>query len=93
MRLSKPEFWVPTFAIIFLTAFFAVASGGVDPISKNQLRQDLAKPDLIVIDVRQDSDWNSTQWKIPGARREEPSDPRDWMAKYPKDKTIVLYCA
>jgi rhodanese-related sulfurtransferase len=79
-----------------IAIFAASLAGGAEEItviSKDQLKEELTKPDVIVIDVRAPHDWDSTQWKIQGARREPPADVGQWMAKYPMDKKIVLYCA
>ena len=51
------------------------------------------KPDVIIIDVRTNYDWDKSKVKIKGAAREEGMKFGSWMNKYPKDKTIVLYCA
>jgi len=72
------------------TASFAGADN-VTVMSKDQLKAELANPDVIVVDVRVPRDWDSSQWKIQGARRESPDQAS--MAGYPKDKTIVFYCA
>ncbi len=53
----------------------------------------LGKPDVIIIDVRTNYDWDKSKEKIKGAVREEGTKFNSWMKKYPKDKTIVLYCA
>ena len=79
-----------------IAIFAASLAGGAEEItviSKDQLKEELTKPDVIVIDVRAPHDWNSSEWKIQGARRESPAEVEQWVAKYPKDKTIVLYCA
>jgi rhodanese-related sulfurtransferase len=78
--------------IALCVASFAGAASGVTFIGKDQLKKDLENPDVIVIDVRVPPEWNSSQWKIQGARRESPGEVNEWMPKYPKDKTIVLYC-
>ena len=65
---------------------------GVAIISADQLKNDLTRPDVIVIDVRVEAEWNSSQFKIQNAVRESPREVSSWMTKYPKDKTIVLYC-
>jgi len=57
------------------------------------LKAELSKPDVAVIDVRAQHDWDNAQWKIQGAQRQSAAETKDWMGKYPKDKTIVLYCA
>jgi hypothetical protein len=38
-------------------------------------------------------DWADSDLKIKGAVREDPKVFESWANKYPKDKTIVLYCA
>ncbi len=62
-------------------------------ISKDQLKEDISKPTVQIIDVRTEGDWASSPWKIQGAVREDPNTIDQWMTKYPKEKTIVLYCA
>ena len=52
----------------------------------------LNSPDLIIIDVRRERDWKSSSLKIRGATWEDFLDVELWAQKYPKDKTIVLYC-
>lgn len=65
----------------------------VPKMDKEQLKAQLGDKDLIILDVRTESDWKSSQNKILGALRESPNNAEAWMGKYPKDKTIVLYCA
>ncbi len=62
-------------------------------MTKEQLLPLLGKPDVIIIDVRTNYDWDHSKVKIKGAVREEGMKFGSWMNKYPKDKTIVLYCA
>ena len=62
-------------------------------MTKEQLIPMLGKSDVVVIDVRTKYDWDSSKEKIPGAAREEGTRFGSWMKKYPKDKTIVIYCA
>lgn len=65
----------------------------VPRMAKSELKAQLGQSDLIILDVRRDSDWNSSGDKIQGAVRENPGDFKRWADKYPKEKTIVLYCA
>ncbi len=58
-----------------------------------QLSSLLAKPDLVILDVRTPYDWKKSDAKIKGAVREDPMKLGTWMSKYLKDKTLVLYCA
>ncbi len=64
----------------------------VPRISKETLKSELGNPRLVVIDVRTMGDWQSSQWKIQGAVREDPGDVETWQNKYAKDSKIVLYC-
>ena len=65
----------------------------VPRITKEELKEMLANPDLSLVDVRKGSDWKASEVKIKGAIREDPTQVSSWMGKYPKDKTLVFYCA
>ncbi len=62
-------------------------------MTKEELKAMLANPDLVVIDVRYGKDWTDSDLKIKGAIREDPNNIKSWANKYPKNKTLVLYCA
>ena len=62
-------------------------------MTKEQFLPLLGKPDVVVIDVRTAYDWDKSDRKIKGAVREEGMKFASWKDKYPKDKTLVLYCA
>ena len=79
------------FAILF-TACLARAAG-FSYISKEQLKSELTNPDITILDVRTPQDWDSSQWKIQGAQRQSPMDANQWMNRFAKDRTLVLYCA
>jgi hypothetical protein len=81
-----------------LLVFIVLVSGVVRAddtraMTKEQLLPLLGKPDVIIIDVSSVEGWDSRDKKIPGAFREEPMKFESWMNKYPKDKTIILYCS
>lgn len=59
----------------------------------DELKALLGTPDVVIIDVRINGDWNGSTEKILGAVREDPRDVRSWAKKYSKEKTLVLYCA
>jgi rhodanese-related sulfurtransferase len=65
----------------------------VKRISKESLRKVLGNPDVIVVDVRQQKGWNDSDLKIKGAIRENPDHIKEWMKRYPRNKTLVFYCA
>jgi rhodanese-related sulfurtransferase len=83
-------------ALILLNVFIGPIMVHADDgrlMTKEQLRPLLGSPDLIIIDVRTNYDWDNSKTKIKGAVREEGMKFGSWMNKYPKDKTIVIYCA
>jgi len=74
---------------------YATEAGASDAprMPKDELQSRLDDPGVVVIDVRAYTDWVLSAEKIRGAVREDYRDFDDWSAKYPKDKTVVLYCA
>lgn len=60
-------------------------------ITKEGLKSMLGDPDLIIIDVLVQDQWESVDQKIPGAVHENPEEVDSWADKYPKDKSYVLY--
>jgi len=87
--------YAATIVVLLLITLACGVAGADDEhgLTKEQLRSMLGKPDLIIIDVRTNYDWDNSKVKIPGAVREEGMKFGSWMNKYPKDKTIILYCA
>lgn len=75
----------------FLAA--SVSAQDVPRMSPGELAAHLGKADLIVLDVRAEADWKASDKKIQGALREDPRGVGKWAPNYPKEKTIVLYCA
>jgi hypothetical protein len=68
-------------------------SASAPRIAKEELKSMLGDPKLVVVDVRRDKDWNSSEYKIKGAVRGDP-DPREvesWASSYGKDRTFVVY--
>ncbi len=62
-------------------------------VDKDTLKDMLGAPNLLIIDVRQPTDWNGSDKKIQGAVRQEPNQAATWGPNLSKDKKIVLYCA
>jgi hypothetical protein len=83
--------------MLILTVFgacsTAATSKSVPRMAKEELKPMLGKPDIFLVDVRADKDWNDSDLKIRGAVRENPKAIDSWANKYPKDKTLVFYCA
>lgn len=63
----------------------------VPRMSKEELRERLHE--VVILDVRSEKDWNESDLKIQGSRRETPTEESRWIEVYPKDQTYVLYCA
>jgi hypothetical protein len=85
-------------AVTFLAAFANAAKlaqkksfPDIPRITKEELRDKLADPDVVILDVRPEQQWKSSKLKIVGAIHENPAAVESWAGKYPKDKTIVLY--
>lgn len=71
----------------------SVAQSAVEKITKEELRAKLGSPDVVIVDVRLGRDWKASEEKITGAIRVDPAAVESLAATYPKDKTLVLYCA
>lgn len=91
MSLKMKYTLLAAFIVVAMVSFANAQE--VVKISKDDLKQKLAQPDVVILDARSERDWASSQWKIQGAARVEPSRVDDWKDKYSRDKTIVLYCA
>ena len=62
-------------------------------MAKEQLKEMLVNPNVVIVDVRIGKDWKASDLKIKGAVRKEPKMAKEWAANLDKDKTYVLYCA
>lgn len=78
--------------MLFLLPSLIVSADEVPRMTKEELKGLIGNPDVIVLDVRRGKDWNASEFKIKGAIRESTKD-ISWANKYPKDRTLVLYCA
>ena len=63
----------------------------VPKITKEELKSKLGDPDIIIIDVLVQDQWETVDQKLPGAVHENPEEVESWANKYKKDKTYVLY--
>ncbi len=62
-------------------------------VDKETLKTWLSDPQVVILDVRQPTDWQGSDKKIKGSVRQDPNTVKTWAASLPKDKKIVLYCA
>ena len=84
-----------TVSLTFVGLLFqaSVAQSAVAKMTKEELRAKLDNPDVVIVDIRLGKDWKASEEKIKGAIRVDPDVVESLAAKYPKDKTLVLYCA
>lgn len=78
-------------AVVGMTGLGHAAAGGI--ITKEQLREIIDDPDVVVLDVRTGRDWRSSEFKIKGAVRANPSEFGEWISQQDKGKRFVTYCA
>ena len=63
-------------------------------ITKEELKALLGSPEVVLVDVRVQEAWEKSERKIQGATREDPETEITKRAnRYPRDKTLVLYCS
>ena len=83
--------------IVFLASILLLASDAlavdVKRMTVKELDGILGNDKVVVLDVRAGRDWGSSEFKIKGAYRADPGDFKAWAEKFPKDHTLVLYCA
>jgi rhodanese-related sulfurtransferase len=68
-------------------------TGDVSRISVQQAKELLGRPDTMVVDVRTYRNWWRSSKKIPTAVREDPAKVYQWIEKYLKNQTLILYCS
>ena len=95
--MKKLLFFVLVIFAFALMPMIVPAETGPNPVdvprmTKEELKAKPGSPDLVIIDVRTSHDWQDSDAKIKGAVREELNRLGSWIDKYPKEKTIVLYC-
>ena len=70
-----------------------LAEAAVSKMTKEELRAKLDDPNVVIVDVRLGKDWKASEEKIKGAIRADAKDVESLTTQYPKDKTLVFYCA
>jgi len=87
--------FIAALLILFMVEVFPSFAGSAEPprMTREELKAMLGNPDVVLIDVRTQRDWEESDLKIKGALREDPGAIESWAMKYPKEKTLVFYCA
>jgi predicted sulfurtransferase len=97
--MEKARLWLMMMAAGLMLAFpwscaIGQAPGQETPrLDPATLKTWLSDPQVLILDVRQQRDWEGSDKKIKGAVREDPHDFKTWAANLPKGKKIVLYCS
>ena len=92
-RIGRVVAGMGLFAAFLFVALSSAMSAEVPRMTKDELRTLIEEGDVTVVDVRTGRDWKSSEYKIHTAVREDAGQVASWATKYPKDKTLVLYCA
>ncbi len=92
IRLSATLVVTLCLTVVGISALTALAQEA-PRMTKEDLKEIFGNPDVIIIDVRQGTEWENSELKIKGAIREDPENLDSWISKYPKEKTLVFYCA
>ena len=93
--MQKARLWAMVLAISLMLAFtWSCATGqDVPRLDKDTLKGWLSDPQVIILDVRQPQDWQSSDKKIKGAVRQEPNEVKTWAASLAQGQENRLYCA
>ncbi len=91
----KRKSFVPYVLLLFVALVWEPSAMGADVprITKEELKAMIGNPDVIIVDVRTNAGWSESKLKIKGAVREDPTQVKSWIEKYPPDKIFVFYCS
>jgi len=89
--------YFPAYVVLVLIGILVTSSiaigAGVPVMSVDELKSRLDTGDVAILDVRSDRDWNTSDVRITGSARINPSEIGQWAKNLPVGQTIVLYCA
>jgi len=79
--------------LVALTGYSAPPSSveQVPRLTKEQVRDMLGKPDVVIIDIRFIKQYEQSDRKLPGAVFVQPENFDEFVKNRPKDNTYVLY--
>ena len=90
-RTSSVVFKLSVALTLVVACSLNALSGNAPRITPEQLKSMLGDPKLVIVDVRRNLDWNSSEYKIKGAVRADPTKVESWASSFGKDKTFVIY--
>ena len=81
------------FLLIALAGYPAVPTTveQVPRLTKEQVKDMLGKPDVVIVDARYIKQYEQSDKKLPGAVFVQPENFDEFVKNHPKDKTYVLY--
>ena len=82
---------VLSLALVGLIIISVIAAEDIPRISKENLKELLGNPDVIILDVRTSENWQKSKFKIKGAIRRIPKLFDTWVNEFPRDKRLFLY--
>jgi len=62
-------------------------------ITREEVKELLGNPNILILDARTGSSWSGSDRKIKGAVRVDPHDISSWIKRVPRDKKIIVYCS
>ncbi len=97
MKKSPRIAWYIVLAVLLIQISHPVvpvadSTAEVSRISVTETEKRMHHPDVVIIDVRKKKSWWRSTTKIHGAVREDPANISQWIDKYSKTKTLILYC-
>jgi rhodanese-related sulfurtransferase len=93
MKWKSLMIFVLALSSTMINMFIQAAMAEVPRITKEELKGMLDNPDVVIVDVRLGKDWDASEFKIKGAVRVDKNNVEALADQYPKDKTLVFYCA
>jgi len=84
---------VATYVVMAIIVKQTATAAEIPRMTKEELKAKLGTPHLVIVDVRVGTDWKASEMKIKGAVRGDPQNIVSLAKEYPKDTTLVLYCA
>lgn len=70
-----------------------LAGDTVERMEAAELVAMIDSPDIVIIDVRRDGDYDSSDQMIMNAIRRDYGDVEAWAGEFDKEQTVILYCA
>lgn len=95
MRTTRGLLALPVLLSLVMIGVLVQAAMAKDiaKITKEELKAKLSDANVVVVDVRLGKDWKASEEKIKGAVRVEGDQIDTLASTYPKEKTLVFYCA